>query len=258
MKPSLLTVLFFSLCSGLFFRVYARDFYQLTVYEYTSDEQEKQLDSYLENAYLPALHRAGIADVGVFKPFPKQEEKILRSIYVFIPFKNRKSFFNLEHRLSKDKEYQETGAAYINAAYDSPPFDRKEVILMDAFTGHGHYRLPALKSSMQDRVYELRSYESATEKLYRNKVRMFNKGDEIGLFRKLGFNAVFYAEVVSGSQMPNLMYLTTFENMQSREEHWKTFGDDPYWKSLSGKAEYRNNVSRAEIMLLYPVAYSDI
>ncbi len=64
---------------------------------------------------------------------------------------------------------------------------------------------------MKDRAYELRSYESPTEKLYWNKVEMFNKGDEIGLFKRLNFNAmVFYGEVVAGSRMPNLMHLTDF------------------------------------------------
>jgi hypothetical protein len=44
-----------------------RDFYQLTVYKYSTAEQEKVLDNYLEKALLPAYHRMGIKQVGVFK-----------------------------------------------------------------------------------------------------------------------------------------------------------------------------------------------
>ena len=118
-------------------------------------------------------------------------------------------------------------------------------------------QLPALKSDKKSRVYELRSYESATEKIYKNKVQMFNQGDEIGLFKRLDFNAVFYGEVISGSKMPNLMYMTSFENMDERNKHWKTFVDDPYWKKLSAMPEYQNNVSHMDIILMYPSDYSD-
>ncbi len=57
--------------------------------------------------------------------------------------------------------------------------------------------------------------------------------------------------------MPNLMYLTTFENKKSRDEHWNTFGKDEYWKMLSAMPEYQNNVSRNQQLLLYPTDYSD-
>ncbi|MBK9491957.1 MAG: NIPSNAP family protein [Haliscomenobacter sp.] len=46
----------------------------------------------------------------------------------------------------------------------------------------------------------------------------------------MGFNAVFYAEVLSGRRMPNLMYMTSFDNIESRDAHWKSFGADPFWK----------------------------
>ena len=118
-------------------------------------------------------------------------------------------------------------------------------------------QLPDLKGEKKNRVYELRSYESATEKIFTNKVRMFNDGDEIGLFKKLNFNAVFYSEVLAGSKMPNLMYMTCFENMADRDAHWKTFVDDPYWKKLSTMPEYQHNVSHIDITFLRPVEYSD-
>ena len=57
--------------------------------------------------------------------------------------------------------------------------------------------------------------------------------------------------------MPNLMYMTCFENMQQREDHWKAFGDDPQWKKLVAAPEYQNNVSHADIILMKATAYSD-
>jgi hypothetical protein len=86
---------------------------------------------------------------------------------------------------------------------------------------------------------------------------MFNDGDEIGLFATLNFNAVFYGEVMAGSRMPNLMYMTTFDNQASRDEHWKAFVAHPQWEKLKTSPEYQNNVSKADIMLLRPTEYSD-
>jgi hypothetical protein len=132
-----------------------------------------------------------------------------------------------------------------------------ENILLEAFPLAPKMQLPALKSGKKDRVYELRSYESATEKIYRNKVQMFNEGGEIALFKRLNFNAIFYGNVIAGSKMPNLMYMTSFENMEDRDNHWKTFSADPEWKKLSALPEYQKNVSHIDITLIYPAEYSD-
>src|SRR5207248_7724729 len=113
-----------------------------------------------------------------------------------------------------------------------------ETILLRAISLAQHMQSPPQHAKKKQRVYELRSYESATEKKFRNKVQMFNQGDEIGLFRKLNFNAIFYSEVIAGSRMPNLMYMTSFENQTDRDDHWKTFGNDPYWKTFSAQPEY--------------------
>ena len=116
---------------------------------------------------------------------------------------------------------------------------------------------PALSNPLSERIYELRSYEGPTEKRYENKVKMFNDGDEIGLFKRLNFNAVFYGEVLAGSHMPNLMYMTTFENKQDRDEHWKAFSADPQWAKLKVDPQYQNNVSKNVQIFLRPTEYSD-
>jgi len=78
------------------------------------------------------------------------------------------------------------------------------------------------------------------------------------LFKRLGFNAIFYSEVLSGSHMPNLMYMTSFENKQARDEHWKAFGEDAEWKTLKALPEYQNNVSKAEVILCHAAPYSEL
>jgi len=233
-----------------------REFYQLTVYHFKSPEQEKVLDNYFQNALLPALHRMKITNVGVFKSWAN-DTLADKLVYVFVPFKSLDMVTELPSKLKADAGYMSAGAPYIDAAYDDPPYSRMETILLHAFPLAPQMQLPSLQSAKKERVYELRSYESATEKKFENKVQMFNQGDEIGLFKRLNFNAIFYSEVIAGSKMPNLMYMTSFENKAARDEHWKTFVSDPSWKDLSSKQEYQNNVSHIDITFLYPADYSD-
>ena len=234
----------------------AREFYQLTVYHFKNAEQEKVLDNYFQDALLPALHRLKINNAGVFKSWANDtvQDKLL---YVFMPFKSLEAVTDLPSKLKGDAGYLAAGAPYLEAAYNDPPYSRIETILLRAFPLAPQMQLPALQSPKKERVYELRSYESATEKKFENKVEMFNQGDEIGLFKRLNFNAVFYSEVIAGSKMPNLMYMTSFENMTERDAHWKVFFADPLWKKISAMPEYQHTVSKAEVMFLSATDYSD-
>lgn len=232
------------------------DFYQLTVYHYNSAQQEQILDDYLQHALLPALHRNKLNKIGVFKAVANDTAAV-KTMYVLMPVKNLESVTKLQKKLLADTEYQTAGAAYFNAVYNAPVYNRMETILLKAFSLAPELQVPNLKADKKDRIYELRSYESASEKIFKNKVHMFNEGDEIGIFKKLNFNAVFYSEVVAGSKMPNLMYMTSFENMDDRNAHWKAFGSDTSWKKLSAMPEYKNNVSHIDITFLRGVEYSD-
>jgi hypothetical protein len=236
----------------------SREFYEIRTYHLASPDQEKQVDDFLKAAYLPALHRAGISKVGVFKPVESDTTYFGKRIIVLIPYASLEQFTELGDVLLKDKQYLAAGKDYLDAPYTNPPFARIESVILKAFKDMPKLEVPKLTSPASERVYELRSYEGYTEKIYKNKEHMFNEGGEIVLFKRLGFNAVFYAEVLAGSRMPNLMYMTSFANQASRDEHWKAFGGDPEWKKLSSMPEYQHNVSKINIYLLHPAAYSDI
>lgn len=232
------------------------EFYQVTVYHFKNSDQQKIIDNYLEKAYLPGLHRQQVKQVGVFAPITNDTAADKR-LYVVLPLKSLDEAANLPARLELDNEYLSNGKEYIDAAYNAPAFTRVENILLKAFPLAPSMELPKLKSTVSEKIYELRSYEGASEKIFRNKVKMFNEGGEIALFKRLNFNAVFYASVIAGSQMPNLMYMTSFENMEDRNQHWKNFGADAEWKQISALPEYQNNVSRIEIILMKATSYSD-
>ena len=233
------------------------EFYSLIVYRIKDKTQEEKVDQYLKQAYLPALHRAGKNKVGVFKPVASDTVAFGKAIYVLTSFQSLDEFTKLTAKLSNDQKLLADGAVYLNSKYNEAPYLRMETILMRAFANMPMMETPPLTGSRSERVYELRSYEGPTEKLYQSKVKMFNAGGEIGLFKRLKFNAVFYAEVLAGGRMPNLIYMTTFENRVSRDEHWKAFVDDAQWKQLLTIDEYKNTVSKNDTMLLFPTDYSD-
>jgi hypothetical protein len=235
-----------------------QEYYSLRVYSLKTKEQETRIDTYLQTALLPALHKMGITEVGVFKAIDNDTAAI-RRVYVLIPFKNLEQWLGLAETLARDAQYASVGKDYLEATYDNPPYSRMESILLQAFPDMPHHAVPlALQGPHAERIYELRSYEGPTEKYFANKVQMFNEGGEIPLFQRLGFNAVFYASVLSGAHMPNLMYMTSFDNMVSREQHWKDFGADPFWKQLVASPQYQHNVSHVDIIFLHPAAYSDL
>lgn len=256
-KLSSFFIFFLLICCGPDVKAQQRQYIELRVYHLADTAQLSSVHRFLQTAYLPALHKQGIKTVGVFSAIGNDTATDKR-IYVLTPFSSLKKMEELPRKLEKDAQYQENGAAYLNAAHNQTPYKRFETILLQAFEFMPAVAKPQLTADKSNRVYELRSYEGPTEKFYKNKVQMFNQGGEIDIFKRLGFNAIFYGEVLFGSKMPNLMYMTSFENKAERDAHWKAFSQDAAWKKLSALPEYKNNVSRNEIVFLTPADYSDL
>lgn len=256
--PALLSVLIMiaAIHSNGYCQDEGRQYYQLKTYTLANEKQDSLMDAYLKDAYLPALKRAGIENVGVFKLRPSSY-LTANKIFVLIPFASLKQFENLDAMLMQDKAYVSKGMPYIKAKYDDPPYERIRSTLMRAFAEMPQMQPSQVEGPRKERVYELRSYESPTEATYLNKVAMFNKGGEIDLFDALGANAVFYAEVLSGDRMPNLMYMTTYPNMEKRDALWMAFFASDKWNELSNDPYYQNNMNKADELLLYPTEYSD-
>jgi hypothetical protein len=234
-----------------------QQYYEIRIYQIADKTQEGMVDAFLKDAYIPALHKAGISKVGVFKPVETDTASYGKLIYVFIPYKTLEEYAELPGILEKDKKYAGAGKAFIDAPYDKPPYKRQQSILLKAFLYMPEFAAPSYKTPPAERIYELRSYQSATEAKAAKKIQMFNQGGEIALFEKLKFNAVFYGEALAGDEKPNLMYMTTFSDMKSHDEHWKAFGEAPEWKKMSGLEEYKNAVSKNTTHLLHPTSYSD-
>jgi len=229
------------------------EFYELRTYILENEHQQRLVENYYEGAAIAALNRSGVENIGVFTELkPVGQTKI----YVLIPYKSWNDFVTVRDNLANDKEYLEIGEPYLNAPATAPAYQRIESAMLKAFKLMPRM-LPPAKNS---RIFELRRYEHASESAGIRKLNMFNEGGEINIFKRLGFNPVFFGETIIGGLRPNLVYMLTFEDMDAHDRHWKAFGSDPEWKRISAIPENADAklVSHITSVFLTPAACSQI
>jgi hypothetical protein len=182
------------------------------------------------------------------------------TVFVLAPFVTPAAVFSLEGALEKDEQYAAAGAAYVNATAADPAYVRQEVSLLSAFPQMPKVQVPAATAAKGPRLFELRTYESASERAHRMKVKMFAEMGEIDIFRRVGLTPVFFARTAAGPRMPSLVYMLVHENMAAREKSWDGFRNDAEWKKLRSTAGYADAeiVSNITTVLLRPTGYSQI
>ncbi|MBB6273994.1 hypothetical protein HDF26_004467 [Pedobacter cryoconitis] len=229
------------------------EFYELRVYTLKNSMQQKLVEDFYSKAAIPAFNRLGIRHVGVFTELkPVGQTKL----FVLIPYQNLVHFNEILNQLDNDKAYQQKGAAYLTAPATEPAYERIESSMMKAFAYAPKMIVPAGRS----RIFELRQYQSASEAAGKKKIEMFNDQGEIDIFKRLGFKPVFWGETVIGPLRPNLTYMVTFDNLEAKDAHWKSFIDDPQWKKISTVAGYADAllVNKITSTLLLPAVYSQV
>jgi hypothetical protein len=234
----------------------AHEFYELRIYQLRRGPMQKRFDDFYKHAAIPAMNRAGIATVGVFSVMfgPKSP-----SMYVLISHKSAESVFTLTDRLRADPEYRKSGAEFQDAPATDPSYVRVESSLMSAFEGMPKLEVPAATAENKARIFELRTYESHSKTANKKKIEMFNTG-EIPLFRRTGLQPVFFGETLVGTNLPNLTYMITFENMAAHDKNWSAFASDPEWKKMSTRPGYTDGeiVCNITNIFLRPTGYSQI
>ncbi|MFT2008213.1 NIPSNAP family protein [Pontibacter sp. 13R65] len=232
-----------------------REFYELRRYTFKSAEQQQLVEAYLKAAAIPAYNRMGIKTVGVFREMEPSEAP---NLFVLIPFASLQQFEKAQEQLEKDAAYQQAAKEYLMATHTAPAYQRIESSLMHSFKDMPVLEVPKTTSQNQQRMFELRIYESHSEDAGKRKVRMFNEGGEIPIFRRTGLTPVFFGETLIGPQRPNLTYMLTFKDKADLEQSWKKFSDDPEWKKLSAMPEYAHTVSHITKYFLVPAPYSQL
>jgi hypothetical protein len=229
-----------------------REFYLLQQYLVDNEAQRTRMETYLRQAAIPALNRAGVKPVGVFYP-----EEGISPLYVLLPSKSPEPLLTLVDRLMADAEHVKQGADVVAATTPQAGFKRQESTLLRAFKG-----MPTLETPIRDpdRVMQLRIYESPSLGTGRKKIEMFNNAGEIKIFRRVGLNPVFFGEALVGPRMPNLTYMLMFRSRDEQKAAWGKFRTDPDWLKLRGMPEYADKTILCQItnLLLKPAPYSQI
>jgi hypothetical protein len=178
-------------------------------------------------------------------------------VFVLLRHRGMEGVVTTTAKLQADAEFQQKGAAFINAPASAPAFKRMESTLLLAFQG-----MPALETPAKgpDRVLQLRIYESPSVKTGQKKIEMFNDAGEIAIFRRVGLNPVFFGEAIVGDRLPNLTYMLGFEDRAALDAAWKRFGADPGWQALRKREEYADKAILSGItnLILKPAAYSQV
>ena len=233
-----------------------REFYLIKIYHCTTQSQLNHIDDYLEKTYLPFLHNNGISKVGVFAPIMNDTSADKR-IFVWVPLKNLNQLDALDQVYEKMNPFGDDALIHLDNKDSSLPYTRIESILTKAFKLQPQFEKSSNLVKSNNRVFEYRSYESPTEEMHLRKINMFNEGQEIEIFKRLNFNAVFYSKALVGARTPNLVYMTSFNDMDDRNAHWDAFKKDPTWKKISAAKEYLKIVNRNETILMMAKAYAD-
>lgn len=229
------------------------EFYELRIYSLKNGKQRKVVETYFQNALIPALNRLGSKTIGVFTEYLPQG---FTKLVAVIPFNLLDDYFSTPDKLAKDDAYLQAGADYLNAEATAPAYERIESSLLKAFA-----LMPKLETpEKKPRIFELRRYESHNETAGKKKIDMFNQGGEIAIFKRVGLTPVFFGETLIGPMRPNLTYMLTFDNMDEHDQNWKTFGSDPEWKKISSVPEFTDAriVSNITRMFLIPAAFSQV
>jgi NIPSNAP len=230
----------------------ATEMYELRIYTLALAKLQN-IERYLSQALIPALHKLGIGPIGAFL---ERVESDKVKIYLLIVHPSAESVATLPARLAADADYGQAAREYLDAKAQDPAYSRVESSLLTPIAGMPTLARP---NASKPRVLNLRIYESHNERAAAKKVEMFNTG-ELAIFRRVGLTPVFFASAVVGSAMPNLTYMLVFPDDAGRAAAWTRFRDDAEWLKLRAIPEYADKeiVSRITNKVLTPLACSEI
>jgi hypothetical protein len=232
----------------------ARQFIELRRYHLLPGAKQRAFTSFIGDTAIPAMNRAGVAHVGAFEVVYGENAP---SLLLVLAHPTLDSVVSLRERMAADAAYTRAGASILGTPMSDPAFVRAESTLLRAFESMPALEVPTGTAASRSRIFEMRTYESHSDRAALNKLQMFNAG-EIPIFRRAGLTPVFFGETVIGAKMPSLTYMLAFPDMATRDSSWSMFGKDPEWKKLSSDPQYQDNVSAISDIILRPTSFSQL
>ena len=244
----LISTLFFSCCkSGKVDDCSGKQIYEWRIYTLTGDGAI--LDAFFKETLIPAYNRHKIS-VGAFSLY-KQESEQPEQRYLLFVYPDLTTYNKVRQAVWSDADFSEAARPFFEESAPNPVYSEFETYLCEAFDKVPEMRMPDESRSL----FEFRCYHSPNEEANKRKIKMFNT-EEIDLFDKTGINSVCYGEILAGTHMPALIYLTWHKDEDTRNSAWKAFGDHPDWARMKSKPEYKNTATNNRVQLLSPMPYS--
>ena len=254
MKLKAFIPLYFMLISAFIFSgcmsEKATDSPKKQIYEwriYTLTGEGDALDAFFEGTLIPAYNRYNVS-VGAFSLYPSAEREQRYLLFVYPDFQ---TYNKVRQIIWNDADFLNAARPFFEATAPNPVYSEYETYLCEAFD-----KIPEMRKPDNNRsLFEYRCYHSPNEEANLRKIKMFNV-EEIELFDKTGINSVCYGEVLAGSRMPALIYLTWFKDEATRNSAWDAFKNHPDWERMRNDPQYKHTATNNQVQLLSPMAYS--
>ena len=224
-----------------------KEIYEWRIYTLTGDGTA--LDNFFKDVLIPAYNRYKVS-VGAFSLY-KQEEREQR--YLMFVYPDLMTYNKVRQDVWNDTNFQDAARSFFEASAPNPVYSEYETYICEAFDKIPKIRIPDKSRTL----FEFRCYHSPNEDANKRKINMFNT-EEIALFDKVGINSVCYGEILSGTRMPALIYLTWHKDEETRNGAWAAFEAHPDWKEMRVRPEYKNTATRNQVKLLSPMLYSQL
>ena len=219
-----------------------------------ADNQRQRTTEVLDKHAISAYQRAGAGPMGVFVSNIGPDTPFLIHL---LTYPSLASMEQVRAKIAADAEFRKATEAF--NAQPGINYVRIDSSLLRAFDGFPTVEPPPNAGKRPSRLFEIRTYESNNLSTLHKKIKMFNDG-EIGVFKRLGMQPVFFGETIIGPRQPNLTYMLSYEDLAGREKAWKAFGSDPEWAKLRVMPGYSDAeiVSNITNYLVSPLPFSPI
>ena len=220
----------------------------------SADNQRQRTTEFIDKHAIPAYQRAGAGPVGAFVSSIGPETPFLLQL---VTYPSLAAMEQIRAKMADDSAFQKALEAF--NAQPGLNYVRIDSSLLRGFDGFPTVQPPPGVGQRPSRIFEVRQYESNNLSTLRRKIKMFNDG-EIGIFKRLGMQPVFFGETLIGQRQPNLTYMLSYEDLAAREKAWRAFGSDPEWQKMRVMPGYSDAeiVSNITNYLVSPLPFSPI
>jgi NIPSNAP len=198
------------------------NYYYLENYYLRLSTQPDRIHEFLSQGWLPAVNK--------FHSGPKICLDAIMAAHVpqvavFLGLQSFEELFSLRAKLRQDAGFQKAMAAWEDGP--EPPYEHYSGTLLKVTDYVSDIPMQSEKPK-KPRIFELRVYHNPDSKHLAALHQRF-RGAEIRIFHRDGIHPILYTETAVGANMPNLTYLTPYDDLGARQKAWDTFHADPEW-----------------------------